>query len=240
MSCLYVSPRLGCRHPKQKTAAAGQFFERLDTKGDGKVTLDKAPEQGKMLVEFLLSQLGKKGSDALDQAEFRELTSRLAHRHPEGKPKDEAVDAAIEAGVVRPASENCPACSMGLTAEFVVKRLDVDEDKFVTVTEFTRSPGMQDLAKAREAVGRLDKNGDGKLSWEEFETAYKIRHANCKKPDPATPAANAEAVHPAAEIRRLDRHEDPHLRRELDHRWPSQKLRLSATKSGTATPLRCT
>ena len=85
---------------------------------------------------------------------------------------------------------------MGLTAEFVFKRLDVDEDKFVTVTEFTRSPGMQDLAKAREAVGRLDKNGDGELSWEEFETAYKIRHANCQKPDPATPAANAEQVRP--------------------------------------------
>ena len=31
---------------------------------------------------------------------------------------------------------------------------------------------------------------------EEFETAYKIRHANCKKPDPATPAANAEQVRP--------------------------------------------
>lgn len=54
------------------------------------------------------------------------------------------------------------------------------------------------------------------------------------------PADPGQTVHPAAEIRGLDRHRDPHLRRELDHRWPSQKLWLSATKSGTATPLRCT
>jgi len=39
---------------------------------------------------------------------------------------------------------------MGLTAEFVFKRLDVNEDKLVTVTEFRRSPGMDDEAKSRE------------------------------------------------------------------------------------------
>jgi Ca2+-binding EF-hand superfamily protein len=75
---------------------------------------------------------------------------------------------------------------MGLTAEFVFKRLDVDEDKIVTVDEFMRSPGMQDVETARGVVGRLDSSGDGKLSWEELETAYKARHAQCKKPDPAT------------------------------------------------------
>ena len=74
---------------------------------------------------------------------------------------------------------------MGMTAEFVFKRLDVNEDKVVTVAEFQRSPGMQDKAKAGEAVGRIDKDGNAALSWVEFETAYKARHANCEKPDPA-------------------------------------------------------
>jgi Ca2+-binding EF-hand superfamily protein len=72
----------------------------------------------------------------------------------------------------------------------------VDEDKLITVTEFMRSPGMQDMEKARDVVGRLDKSGDGKLSWEEMETSYKARHANCKKPDPATIAADAEKAGP--------------------------------------------
>jgi len=111
-------------------------------------------------------------------------------------PQDKAGAATIGEGQIQPAPEHCPACAMGLTAEFVFKRLDVDEDKLITVTEFMRSPGMQDKAKAGEAVGRLDKNGDGKLSWEELETAYKARHANCTKPDPATIAVNAEKARP--------------------------------------------
>jgi Ca2+-binding EF-hand superfamily protein len=101
--------------------------------------------------------------------------------------------AALGAGDVQPAPENCPACAMGLTAEFVFKRLDADGDGFVTATEFMRSPGMQDETKAREAVGRLDKSGDGRLSFEELETAYKARHANCKKPPVATIPANARS-----------------------------------------------
>ena len=99
-------------------------------------------------------------------------------------------------GRVQLAPENCPACAMGLTAEFVFNRLDVNADRLVTVTEFRRSPGMDDEAKAAEAVGRIDKDGHGTLTWEEFETAYKARHANCKKPDPATIAANAAKVRP--------------------------------------------
>jgi hypothetical protein len=64
---------------------------------------------------------------------------------------------------------------MGLTAEFVFNRLDVDEDKIVTVPEFRKSPGMQDESAAGEAVGRIDKDGNGTLSWQECEAAYKAR-----------------------------------------------------------------
>ena len=177
--------------PKPATSAPDNFFDRLDTNGDGKVRFDEAPEQGKMLVEFLLLQSGKKDSDQLDRSEF----IRLTQRHTDDMPKEAAV-AVFAVGDVRPAPTNCPACAMGLTAEFVFKRLDVDKDQRVTVTEFMRSPGMDNEEKAREVVGRLDKNGDGKLSWEELETAYKARHADCKKPDPATLAANAEKLGP--------------------------------------------
>ena len=85
---------------------------------------------------------------------------------------------------VRLAPPNCPACAMGLTAEFVFNSLDVNENKIVTVTEFSASPGMQGESAAGEAVGRIDKDGDGTLSWQEFEAAYKARHANCKPSKP--------------------------------------------------------
>ena len=44
---------------------------------------------------------------------------------------------------------------MGLTAEFVFKRLDVDEDRLVTMIEFMRSPDMDNEEKAREMVGLI-------------------------------------------------------------------------------------
>lgn len=68
---------------------------------------------------------------------------------------------------------------MGLTADFVFKRLDDEEDQTVTVQEFRKSPGMQDEPAAREVVGRIDQNADGSLSWDELQAVYKARHANC-------------------------------------------------------------
>jgi len=85
---------------------------------------------------------------------------------------------------IEPAPANCPACAMGLTAEFVFKRLDVNRDRKIVVEEFQKSPGMRSEAQAREAVGRIDTSGDGVLAWEEFQAAYRIRHANCKKASP--------------------------------------------------------
>lgn len=192
MTVLTLTGQSHGEEPKSKSSMTKQFFERLDTNGDETVTLDEAPEQGKMLVEFLLRQSGRKNADQLDRAEF----VRLASSQTAETRHEKAVAAAIGTGDVQPAPESCPACEMGLTAEFVFKRLDVDEDKLVTVTEVMRSPRMQDMAKARETVERLDKSGDGTLSWEELETAYKARHANCKKPDPATLTANAQKIGP--------------------------------------------
>jgi Ca2+-binding EF-hand superfamily protein len=178
------------------SATSQQFYERLDANKDGKVTFAEAPAEGKMLVEFLLSRAGKKKDDHLSRQDFKRLASvpgsPSGHRHVD----DKAVAAALANGEIQKAPKNCAACAMGLTAEFVFNRLDVNEDKLVTVAEFRRSPGMDNEEKAREVVGRLDRTGDGKLSWEELKTAYEARHANCKKPDPATLARNAGQLRP--------------------------------------------
>ena len=182
-----------CGNEPRRSIAA-KFFERLDVNKDGKLTVQESPEQGKMLVEFLLQQAGKPQQGQLPRAEFMRLSVVSMPQTLPGQANDRAVAAVIGSGEAQPAPENCPACAMGLTAEFVFKRLDVDEDKLVTVTEFTRSPGMQELAKAREVVLRLDNNGDEKLSWQELQTAYLARHANCQKPDPAALAASGEQL----------------------------------------------
>ena len=174
--------------PRPEPRSAIKFFERLDSNGDGMVTLAEAPPEGRMLVEFLLSQAGKKSSAQLDRDAFMLLANNITATATQEK----GIAAALGAGEVQPAPENCPACAMGLTAEFVFRRLDSDQDKLVSITEFMRSPGMQDLTIATETVGRLDQSGDGKLSWEELETAYAARHANCAKPNPATLAAAEE------------------------------------------------
>ena len=81
---------------------------------------------------------------------------------------------------------------MGLTAEFVFKRLDVNEDGKIVVEEFAKSPGMRGETQAREAVAKIDTGGDGVLEWKEFEAAYRIRHAECQK----TPNNGKEAGSP--------------------------------------------
>ena len=100
------------------------------------------------------------------------------------RPKAPAPSAAV-----KPAGPNCPARAMGMTAETVFSRLDADGDKKVTVKEFMRSPGMSDEAEARAAVGRIDTDADGSLSWDELAKAYRQRHAKCPKVDPSKAGA---------------------------------------------------
>jgi Ca2+-binding EF-hand superfamily protein len=80
------------------------------------------------------------------------------------------------------------ACEIGMTAEKVFARLDTNRDKKITVKEFSRSPGIRSQAEAKEAVGRIDTNKNGTLSWAELSKAYKIRHAKCPKPTTTQPA----------------------------------------------------
>jgi Ca2+-binding EF-hand superfamily protein len=101
---------------------------------------------------------------------------------PSGRPGGPpGVDEVFKPRGIELAPANCPACAMGLTAESVFKRLDFNEDGKIVVEEFAKSPGMHGETQAREAVAKIDIGGDGALEWKEFEKAYRIRHANCKK-----------------------------------------------------------
>jgi len=147
------------------------------------------------LAEQVYAALDANADGGIPIPEYLRVWGQWARASQKSAEERIAAQRSVE-GKVQPALKNCPACAMGLTAEFVFKRLDVNEDKVVTATEFQRSPGMQDKTKTGEAVGRIDKDGNGTLSWEEFETAYKTRHANCRKPDPTAIAVNAAKVRP--------------------------------------------
>ena len=51
-------------------------------------------------------------------------------------------------------------------------------------------------------------------------------------------ANTSQAIDPAAEVGRLDGHQDPHLGRDLQHHSLPQKLRLNAARSGASIPLK--
>ena len=61
-TCLTFGAFSHGEEPQTGKLVADGFFERLDSNGDGEVTVEEAPEQGKMLVEFLLNHSGKASS----------------------------------------------------------------------------------------------------------------------------------------------------------------------------------
>jgi Ca2+-binding EF-hand superfamily protein len=160
--------------------SAEALFSRFDRNADGKLTEGEVPA----MLWQRLSNTDADDDGAITPEEFEKNRNRRPPADPptgerSGQQKQSSGPQGIE-----PASANCPACAMGLTAEFVFKRLDVNEDGKIVVEEFEKSPAVRGEAQAREAVGKIDTSGDGVLAWEEFETAYRIRHADCKKTSP--------------------------------------------------------
>ncbi|MFH1920072.1 MAG: sialate O-acetylesterase [Planctomycetota bacterium] len=83
----------------------------------------------------------KKDADRVGQGRHGSLYKRLMQKVEQAKKSRD-----IEILGVR------PACAMGLTAEFVFNRLDVDEDKIVTVKEF---PASRRLMKPLDELTRM-------------------------------------------------------------------------------------
>ena len=118
-----------------------EVFERFDGNKDGMLQKDEIPEFAR---QFILPA----DTDGDDAVTKKELQASRPGQRPGGDSRP-AADAPRQGwpdrtaaegrggfslfGEVQQAPENCPACAMGLTAEFVFNRLDVNEDKLVTV-----------------------------------------------------------------------------------------------------------
>ncbi len=145
--------------PLSDPKLAAQLFSTFDANADGRIII---PEYLRIWGKW--ARAGQKPAEQRIAARRAELAGDAK------KPGKRA--------------GGCPACAMGLTAEFVFKRLDANQDGKITAEEFRKSPGMQSEDQARKVVGRIDTSGDGLLAWKEFETAYRTRHADCKKVSP--------------------------------------------------------
>jgi Ca2+-binding EF-hand superfamily protein len=170
------------------------MFSRFDRNGDGKLTESEVPAP----LWKRLSNMDADNDGAITPAEFgRNRNRRPPADPPMGEHSGGQTPSTGPKGI-EPAPADCPACAMGLTAEFVFKRLDVNVDGKIDVEEFEKTPGMRGEAQAREAVAKIDTSGDGVLAWEEFKKAYRIRHADCKK----TPSEGKEARDPITDPER--------------------------------------
>ncbi len=164
------------------------FVSRNDKNGDGVV--EKSEFRG---GEARFDQMDKNKNGKLDRSEIDELhRSRMAdplsmrQRIERGETRRPPIDLPSETGSkpkagddADPNDEPSALTPLGtrITAKQAYARLDGDKNGKVTATEFQKSPGMSDPEKAKQTVAKVDSNGDGTLSFDEFNAVFAKRHA---------------------------------------------------------------
>ncbi len=145
-----------------------RMFKRLDTNGDGKVTLDEVPEERKEMFKRLLTRGDKDGDGALSEQEFMQaiagegLGNLGDGNRPEGRrdPKQ------------------------------LFMRLDKNHDGKVTLDEVP--------AERRQMIERFlhraGKDGDKVLTLEEFTAAFEQGRPAERRPEAARPGDGAASA----------------------------------------------
>jgi len=118
-----------------------QFFRRLDTNGDGKLTADEGPEARRPMIERMIQRGDKDGDKALSLEEF------LA-----GAKIMETLKARAEG------AEGRGPLPPGAGGKTLFGALDADHDGKLSSAE---------IGAAIEVIQKLDKNGDGSVTMEE-------------------------------------------------------------------------
>jgi Ca2+-binding EF-hand superfamily protein len=132
------------------TDEAVRIFQRLDADGDGKLTLDEAPEFAKDRIRDVFRRAGKGDGDFLTQEEFVQLTRPAAPQRPEARPQPETAQDTAERP--RPDEDR-------FRGPRFFRLVDIDGDGKIS---------REELAQALERFDELDLNKDGAIDLREF------------------------------------------------------------------------
>jgi Ca2+-binding EF-hand superfamily protein len=141
---------------------AAALFRNLDKNGDGKLTADEVPEERRERFQAGLPRTDKDGDGGLNLEEFRSTMMAMA------RLRGDANSPSASDAPPRPTPGNSP----------LFRAIDSDRDGKLSAEE---------LAKAGEALKRLDRNGDGSLTIEELGP-----------PDPGAASGRGQAGRPGA------------------------------------------
>lgn len=153
----------GAGQPDRRPGQRGnpeETFKRLDANGDGKLTADEGPEQGRRMVATILERSGKGRDGSLTMQEFQNAVAQFnrgqQNGRPDGSDKRPESDRPTQDGEMRrPGDGDRPANG----GPAFLRVLDTNHDGRLTRDE---------LAKAVTLLDRLDQNHDGALDGREL------------------------------------------------------------------------
>lgn len=150
-------PEKRSQKPEEMQASAEQFFDRLDTNQDGKLTLDEAPVRGKLFVRRLLEKTGKDKDDELTKEEFKsEITALQPDRR---RPDPRKNDIEMKRPKMRDQEKNQPGeSSRRRPGSNFFQTVDLDHDGKLSKYELNQIDRVFD---------RLDRNRNGYLELDE-------------------------------------------------------------------------
>jgi Ca2+-binding EF-hand superfamily protein len=168
-----VTAEQGAPH-KEGRPRMERMFKRLDTNGDGKVTLDEVPEERKEMFKRLLTRGDKDGDGALSEQEF--------------------MQAIAGEGIGNLGDGNRPAGRRDPKRLFM--HLDKNHDGKVTLDEVPaeRRPMIERFLHRAGKDVRAGKDGDKSLTLEEFTAAFEKGRPPERRPDAPRPGEGAASA----------------------------------------------
>jgi Ca2+-binding EF-hand superfamily protein len=151
-----------------QTGNPEETFKRLDANGDGKLTVDETPEQGRRMVAAILERSGKGRDGSLTLREFQTAMAQFNRGQQNARPEDgkrpdgdgdrkrpEGDRPSPDGDMRRPEQSDRPANG----GPAFLRILDANQDGRLS---------REELEKAVSLLERLDQNQDGSLDMREL------------------------------------------------------------------------
>lgn len=155
----------------------GEVFKRMDRNGDGKLTADDLPEQGRDRFKAFAERVDADKDGAISEEEFRKAPRPEGGPGRDGGPRREGGPGEGEPRRDGPPREGeprreggpfqgGPRVGMAFPVAPIMAAIDSNKDGEISADE---------LAAASSELRKLDKNGDGKLGREEIMPRFEGR-----------------------------------------------------------------